>query len=257
VGNAYGEIQEVDNVVNSVYNAASVKVQRRLSSGLTFLAAFTYSKSIDNGSAIRYATGDIQECINNYNCQNDRAVSTFDIPRLFVTSMLYQVPAGPNHRFGRQMGPAAKVFEGWQVGSILTLSDGTPISVGGIGDPANIGDSSTASNLPDATGISPIPANPTAQQFWNIQAFNGTNSQLQYRFGNTGRNILRAPGIKELDFSLIKDTRIRERHTLEFRFEAFNLPNHPNWNPPAVNVLSPPHSASPLRPGPCAICNSA
>ena len=180
---------------------------------------------------------DIQEPISSYNPQGNRAVSTFDVPRLFVTSVLYQIPAGPNHLFGRQMGPAARIIEGWQVGGILTLSDGSPLTVGYIGDPANVGNS--GGQVPDATGISPIPANRTAQQFWNIQAFNATNPQLQYRFGNVGRNTLRQPGIRQLDFSLLKDTRIRERHTLQFRFEAFNLPNHPNWNPPGVNVLSP------------------
>ncbi len=236
-GNAYAEINQLDNFVNSSYNAGSVKFQRRLSAGLTYLAAFTYSKSIDNASAIRFASGDIQEPISSYNPQGSRAASTFDVPRLFVTSVLYQLPVGPNHLFGRQMGPAAKILEGWQVGGILTLSDGSPLTVGYIGDPANVGN--TGGQVPDATGISPIPANRSAQQFWNIQAFNATNPQLQYRFGNVGRNTLRQPGIRQFDFSLLKDTRIRERHTLQFRFEAFNFPNHPNWNPPPVNVLSP------------------
>src|SRR5580692_1898206 len=165
----------VDNYVNSNYNAASVKVQRRLSAGLTYLAAFTYSKSIDNGSALRFASGDIQQPIDSYHPQRDRAVSTFDVPKVFVTSLLYQIPAGSNHLFGKQVGPAAMVLEGWQVGSILTLSDGTPITVGGVGDPANLGDGEP--QIPDATGISPIPANRTAQQFWNVLAFNGTNPQ--------------------------------------------------------------------------------
>lgn len=236
-GLAYAEIQQVDNFVNSSYNAASVKLQRRLSAGLTYLAAFTYSKSIDNASAVRFASGDIQEPISSYNPQANRAASTFDVPRLFVTSILYEIPVGPNHLFGKQLGRAGKILEGWQAGGILTLSDGSPLTVGYIGDPANVGNS--GSQVPDATGISPIPANRTAQQFWNIQAFNATNPELQYRFGNVGRNTLRQPGIRQFDFSLLKDTKIHERHTLQFRFEAFNLTNHPNWNAPPVNVLSP------------------
>ncbi len=235
----YGEVQQVDNIVNSNYHALSFKLERRFSSGLTYLTAFTWSKAIDNGSGIRQGTADLQTPIDSYNPARDRAVSSFDVPRRLVNSLLYYVPAGPNHLFGRQMGPVAKVLEGWQIGSILTFSDGTPANVGGIGDPGNIGDSSTSSNLPDATGIRPIPANRSASNYWNIQAFNATNPQLLYRWGNSGRNVLRGPGIVNLDASLLKETRIRERQTLEFRFETFNLANHPNWLAPPSNVLSP------------------
>jgi len=234
----YGEIQQVDNIVNSNHHALSAKVERRFSAGLTYLTAFTWSKAIDNGSGIRQGTADLQTPIDSYNPKRDRAVSSFDIPRRLVNSVLYDVPAGPNHSFGRQMGPVAHILGGWQLGCILTLSDGPPANVGSIGDPANIGDSSTASNLPDATGISPVPANRTASNYWNIQAFNATNPALLYRWGNSGRNVLRAPGIIEVDASLIKDTRIRERQTLQFRFETFNLPNHPNWLAPPANVLN-------------------
>jgi len=231
-GAAYGEVQMVNNVVNSNYNAASVKLTRRLSHGLTCLAGFTWSKAIDDGSAIRFANGDMQQPIDSYNLKHDRGLSQFNVGRRFVTSVLYRIPAGPGYRFGRQMGPAAKIIEGWQVGTILTFSDGTPMNVGGIGDPGNLGTSYTAANLPDATGISPFPSSQSASSFWNIKAFDTTNTQLAYRPGTTGRNILFTPGTRQWDFSLLKDTRIRENHSLEFRMEAFNFPNHPNWNAP-------------------------
>ena len=96
--------------------------------------------------------------------------------------------------------------------------------------------SSTASNLPDCAGISPIPPDRSANMFYNIQAFNTTNPQLAYRYGSCGRNILLTPGTRQWDFSLLKNTRIRESHSLEFRLEGFNLPNHSNWNTPAVDA---------------------
>lgn len=127
------------------------------------------------------------------------------------------------------------IVGGWQVGSIVTLSDGTPINVGQIGDPLQIG----TPNVPDATGISPIPENRSPDNFWNIAAFNATNPELNYRYGNTGRNLLTTPGLKQWDFSLMKETQIREGHRIEFRFEAFNFPNHPNFLAPANDVRQP------------------
>jgi hypothetical protein len=141
---------------------------------------------------------------------------------------------GEGKRFanGRLIG---RIAGGWQLGSIVTLSDGTPINVGQIGDPLNIG----TPNVPDATGISPIPTNRTPDNFYNIAAFSFSDPTLAYRFGNTGRNLLLTPALQQWDFSATKNTRIRERHSFEFRFEAFNFLNHPNYNTPSVDVRTP------------------
>ena len=93
--------------------------------------------------------------------------------------------------------------------------------------------------MADATGISPFPDNPTVNKFWNIEAFNTTNPDLLYRAGNVGRNVLRTPGVKNWDASLMKDFQIREGHSLQFRWESFNLPNHPNWNSPSTDITNP------------------
>jgi hypothetical protein len=129
-----------------------------------------------------------------------------------------------------------KIVGGWQVGSILTVSDGTPVGAGTIGDTNNRGE---IPNVSDATGISPFPSNPTVTQFWNIAAFNATNPELTVRLGNVGRNVLRTPGLKNWDFSVVKNTKIREGHILEFRFEGFNFANHPNWTSPSTALTSP------------------
>jgi hypothetical protein len=153
-----------------------------------------------------------------------------------VASVLYELPFGPGKSFASNWtGPAARLVEGWQIGSILTFADGTPINVGGIGDTTN----TEEGTLPDATGLSPFPANQNVQQFWNIAAFNATNPQLNYRYGTTARNVLFTPGTRNWDFSAMKTTRITERQSLQFRFEGFNFANHPNWLPPSANVLAP------------------
>lgn len=231
---AYGLIQTVDNHGNSNYNGLSIKATRRFAQGLTYLAGFTWSKALDQGSAIRNNTGDNQFATDNYNFKREHALSQFNTGRRFVSSVLYELPFGTGKRFakGRVVG---NIVGGWQLGAIVTLSDGTPINVGQIGDPLNIG----TPNVPDATGISPIPAHRTPDNFWNIAAFSASDPTLAYRFGNTGRNLLLTPGLEQVDFSSTKTTRIREGQSFEFRFEAFNFFNHPNYNPPSPDVRTP------------------
>jgi hypothetical protein len=231
-----GQIQSINGVSNSSYNALSTKFTQRFSKGLTSLVGFTWSKSIDLGSALRPSGLNTSSPLNWYDFSSSRGLSDFNVGRRLVASVLYELPFGRGKTFaGNWSGPLNKFVEGWQVGSIVTLADGTPMNVGGIGDPTN----TEETTLPDATGISPFLSNPTAQRFWNIAAFNGSNPQLSYRYGTTARNTLFTPGTRSWDFSIIKNTTIKEHHTLEFRFEAFNFANHPNWLPPSANVLVP------------------
>jgi Carboxypeptidase regulatory-like domain/TonB dependent receptor len=232
---AYGLIQTLDNHGNSGYHGLALKATRRFSNGLTYLVGFTWSKAMDQGSSVRNNTGENQFATDNYNFQREHSLSQFHNSHRFVTSALYELPFGRGRRFQSDSGLINALAGGWQVGSIVTLSDGTPINVGQIGDPLQIG----TPNVPDATGISPIPENRSPDNFWNIAAFNATNPELNYRFGNTGRNLLTTPGLKQWDFSLMKETQIREGHRLELRFEAFNFPNHPNFLAPAADVRQP------------------
>ncbi len=232
---AYGLIQTLDNHGNSGYHGLGLKATRRFSKGLTYLTGFTWSKAMDQGSSVRNNTGENQFATDNYNLQREHALSQFHNGKRFVSSVLYELPFGKGRQFLNANTVADKVLGGWQLGTILTLSNGTPINVGQIGDPLQIG----TPNVPDATGISPIPTNRTPDKFWEIAAFNSTNPELLYRYGNTGRNLLITPGLKQWDFSLTKTTRIREGHSFEFRFEAFNFPNHPNFNAPANNPQQP------------------
>jgi hypothetical protein len=217
-------MQFVGSIGNSNYQSLSAKVTRRFAGGLTYLGAFTWSKVIDApGSGLR-TTLTNNDPMDWYNYQNSKGLAEFHTGRRLVTSLVYELPFAKN-----SSGLLKAIAAGWQAGSIFTLVDGTPANVGQIGDLAQI----ELSSSPDATGISPFLENPTAAHFWNRDAFNWTNPELQYRYGTAGRSILFTPGTFSWDFSMIKNTRISERHSLEFRFEAFNFPNHPNWNLPA------------------------
>ena len=226
----YGTFQSVNGVVNSNYNALTGKLNQRLGKGLTSLVSFTWSKAIDNGSGLRPSLLTNGSPLNFYDFSSNRGLSDFNVSRRFVASVLYELPFGKG-----KSGVVNRLIGGWQASTIITMADGTPINVGNIGDVTTTENSS----LPDATGISPVPSNQTAQQFWNIAAFNSTNPALNFRYGTTARNVLSTPGTVNWDFSMIKNTAITERQNLQFRFEAYNFANHPNWLSPATNINAP------------------
>lgn len=228
----YHTVQEVDGVVNSNYHALNFRAESRLSRGATFLINYTWSKSIDTGSAIRTSFGDRLYPANSYDLSRERGLSQFHVGRRLVASFLYQIPFGKGLSMLNGGGALAAVLGGWQVGSIISLSDGSPRTVGSIGQRHDTGDQ----NYPDATGVSPFLEHPTAERFWNIEAFDAGNPELRYRVGNVGRTTLLSPGFANWDFSLMKDFPVREGQRLQFRFEAFNFSNHPNWRPPVNNV---------------------
>ncbi len=231
---AYGIMFNVDGVVDSSYHAGSVKLRRRFAKGLTYLTGFTWSKSIDTGSAIRNHSGDTLFPGTSYDIRNWRGLSQFHTGRRLVMSVLYELPFGRDH-FASSSRAVNKLVAGWQLGGIFTFSDGTPLQVGGIGDTRN----TEFDNYPDATGISAIPSGRSADNFWNIGAFSSTSPELAYRMGTVGRNTLFSPGLRSWDFSVLKNVKLAERHSLQFRVEAFNLPNHPNWTPPPADIRNP------------------
>jgi len=220
---AFTSVFMVDGVSNSNYNALSVKLQRRFSQGLTYLVGYTWAKSIDDGSGIRNREGDRLFPRNSYDMKPERGLSQFHQGRRLVSSFLYDLPFGQGKMFGNRPGALNKLIGGWQVGSILTFADGSPIDAGRDGD---------------ATGINPIPENRSPDNYFNPAAFDRNKPELQFRFGNVARNVLISPGLGQWDFAVIKNTGIKEGHRLQFRFEAFDFSNHPNFNAPAVDLLS-------------------
>jgi hypothetical protein len=231
---AYGRFNYDDGMVNSNYNGFSAKVTRRLSHGLTLLAAFTWSHSLDDGSAVR-AAATLPKDTYNVHSENYGS-SAFDLNRHFVTSAVYQLPFGKGKALLNRSGVADAVAGGWQLGTILTFMDGLPITASGSGDSDSLNQNSNACN---ATGTSPFLPHPTPQVFWNINAFNCSDPALYYSAGNIGLNTLRTPGTRQWDFSASKTFRITERQGVQFRFESFNFPNHPNWNAPSSSALTP------------------
>jgi hypothetical protein len=152
-----------------------------------------------------------------------------------VASTLYELPFGQGKAYLSGSNVVEKIFGGWQIGGIVTLSEGAPTNVGSIGDSFSVGG---LGNRPHATGVSPILDNPTVDAFWDINAFDTRNANLSWLAGNAGRNVLSRPGTVVADLSLSKNIRIKEGHQLQFRFETFNSFNHPNWDTPGTDARS-------------------
>jgi len=231
----FGRIQEVDGSGKASYNGLGVKLQKNFSSGLTYLVGYTWSRSIDTASSIRSHNGDTLFPQNSYNIAGDRALSTFHTAHRLVTSTLYELPFGRGKQFlDTGNGVLNQLIGGWQLGSIITIQTGNPITIVSGTDRSVTGG---GFDRPNATSVDPVlpKSERTTSRYFDTTAF---VLQPLGTFGNVGRNAFIAPGILNWDFSTLKNFRIAEGHELQFRFEAFNFANHAQWNPPDGNRSS-------------------
>lgn len=240
----FGRIQLVDNGGTGNYNSLGAKLTKRYSNGITYLMSYTWAKSLDTATAIRNQGGDTLFPQNSYCRTCEYARSSHDVRHRFVTSALWDVPVGKGRKVDVKNGFLNAVVGGWQLGSIITMQTGFPITMTVGGDPSNTGGQF---DRPNSTGANAEISNPTPSQWFNWQAF---TRPVDGTFGNVGRNTLNSPGIFGWDFSTLKNFTMpfSEKHNLQFRFEAFNFPNHPNWGNPNTNLASATFQGSSLTP---------
>ena len=234
----FGGIQVMSAPSHSNYHALYLKVQRRFSRGLSFLSSFSYGKSIDNGSGVRTTDGDSLTPSNNYNLELERGLSAFDFRRRWTTSGIWEVPVGRDRRWMNRGGVADFLLGGWQVGGILTLQDGFPLTV--LCGPGNIQNGGGVC-YPDFTGVDwRLPGDQQSRTRWfNTDAFvDRSPAGGPFRYGTVPRNTVIGPGLVSLDLSLDKKFRIGNNY-IEFRMEAFNLPNLAIWGQPGNQLRTP------------------
>ncbi len=223
---AGSNITEEDSASNSNYNALWVTANKRFSHGLQFNASYTFSKSIDYNSLSSQGSVIVQD---SFNIRGDRGLSDFDARHRFVISALYDLPFKGN-----------RLFQGWELGTIFQAQSGNPLTV-------LINNNSFTGNFtlrPDIIGTVGTTGDPS--EWYQNPAlcvpsstttclsgfvFPGTASTPTH-FGNLGRNTFTGPGVINVDFSILKNTKISERFNLQFRTEIFDLLNHPNFGDP-------------------------
>ncbi|MCW5962878.1 MAG: TonB-dependent receptor [Bryobacterales bacterium] len=230
----------VTTAMNGNYNshALLMTMQKRFSSGLTLLASFTGGKLINDSVRTMLNFGEFVEQVGIVGYQNgnfdrrlERSLDPTDVSRRLVFSGVYELPFGK----GKAFGGNGKVFNvlagGWQVNSITTLQTGLPLVIRGANN--------LRADRPNSTGESAKLSNPTADRWFDTNTFvNPPN----FTFGNVGRVLpdVRAPGVANVDISLIKRTPIGERARLELRGEAFNAFNRVNLGFPNVSFQAGP-----------------
>jgi hypothetical protein len=217
------------SIGNSSYNSLQLSANHHSANGLTYLVAYTWSKSIDVGCSGFFG---IESCSvqDPYHIKGDRSVSGFDLPHVFSASVVAPLPFGKGRRFANSGGLVNYIIGNWQLNGILTLTSGVPYNVHISSDIANTKTGDVRANQV----ADPHLSNPSTKEWFNTAAF---ISPAPFTFGTSGRNSLRADWFKNLDMSVFRDFPLGERRSLQFRAEAFNVTNTPTWGIP-VNDLN-------------------
>ena len=228
------------NYGNSSYNAMLLRVERRLSKGFSILAAYTWSKEIDNmipsvnGFPGESFAGSAPQ--NYYNLGNERALASWDTPQTLVISYVYELPFGPGKSFFNQGGALGKLIGGWQINGNTTFQTGPPLQIkGGTGSGTFAG-----TQRPDWNGQNPSLSGSVSNRLSQYFTTSDFSFNAPFTFGTTPRLMpnLRGPGVDNFDVSLFKNTDLTEKLKLQFRAEAFNVFNRVQFGIPNVNINS-------------------
>jgi hypothetical protein len=224
---------------DAYYHALELKITKRMTHNFQIQGSYTWSHSIDTGSTSVGSDAFGNSLINPiwFAPQLNRGPSDFDLRHNLIIHYSWALGTGNG------LPPLAKwALGGWQLGGIIQASSGVPFNALLGGDP--LGQlTSDNSALPDRLPISSCntltnPGNPSNYMKLQCFAFPGPIATPGLLRGTLSRNALFGPGLVDLDISLFKNTyipRISERFNLQFRIEAFNLLNHPNFAPPLDN----------------------
>lgn len=229
-----GAIYEVASIFNSHYHGLQTTVTQRLNHGLSFQASYTWSKAIDDASkptSFFLVPGQPNRPQNSLDLRAERGRSAFDLRHRFVLSFIYELPV-----FREAAGVASYVLGGWRLSGIATLQSGVPFTVIDTANP-----SLEAASLPgDRTDVLRNPNLPsgqrTPQRWFDTTAFRRFTAP---NYGNAGRNIVSSDGVGNFDIGLAKEFKLGEERRVEFRWEVFNLFNHPNFGVPDNDFNSP------------------
>ena len=206
---------------SSYYEALQARLNRRFSNGFTLLTSYAYGKSIDFNPSTPGA--------NNFNVINfaaNKGLADWDRRHIFTMSVVYELPFGQGKHW-MSSGPGKWLLGGWQVNGLWTWESGLPLdistSTSSLNAPGNI-------NRPNVNGPVQIFGNiGPGQLYFDKSAF---SAPAPNTFGNPGRNVLAGPSLFEIDTSIFRRFPIRERFNLEFRGEAFNVTNTPQYDRP-------------------------
>ncbi len=244
VDTARGTIRLRGNRANSIYNALQASLEKRLSRNFSAGVNYTYSSFIDTASeTFNPSNAEVAVAQDSFNLEGDRARSSFDRPHRLSGNFVYELPF-----FQTQRGFIGRLIGGFQVNSFFSVQSGAPFTVLNGSDPAGalnginglVGDAirpNLASNLDlSSMTIPEIRAACGAPIAGNNCPALFTVTTAAQRLGNAGRNIIRAQRFRNVDFGIIKNTRIAENVRFQLRADMFNVLNERNFGVPIGRV---------------------
>lgn len=219
----WGNIELITTDASGSYHGLLTKVEKRFSQGLTFLATYTWSKTMFDS----FAGNAAQRHNSPFDLKSEKGLAETDQRHRVTSSWLYELPF-----FRSRKDVIGKLLGGWQTNGVLTLETGMPMlptqTVQPLAD-----ECSRCNRRPDRVADGNLSSSErTLGRWFDTSAFRLATGH----YGTSGRNILTAPGLASIDFSLFKNFRFQERRNLQFRWEMYNATNTPPFNPPGLGI---------------------
>jgi outer membrane receptor protein involved in Fe transport len=221
-----------NNVGVSRYHGVAFSIRQRLSRGLTYSAAYTYSTLKDTASTVFDAsilTGPLTNAAvaDSHNLDRDYDYSTGDIPHYVGASLVWDLPVGEG-RAKQPRGALGLLASDWSVAAVVTVQSGVPVAV----TQANsLGYAGFTTQRPNLVGDPALPADErTPARWFNTAAF---QTASQFQIGTASRNPVRGPSYRNVDLAVMRLVRLGGERVVELRAEAFNLLNTANFGAPA------------------------
>lgn len=231
---ATGSAATMENEGSSIYNALQIRVEKRFSKGVSFLASYVKSKLIDNSSGRIFGVNAFVPPVQDiYNLRNERSISEGDVAQQLVLTHTFEIPAGRGKHFLSSAPRAVDfVLGGWAVSGTATFSSGFPLVLTSTGN-SGVGSSVLRPNNNGTSAKLEGSTESRLNRYFNTSVF---SIPPTYTFGNTSRTLpdVRSPGRANYDLSLSKLFPVRETMSLDFRAEAYNLTNTPYFYGPGV-----------------------
>jgi len=229
----YGQISATETVDIQNYNALQMRIKKQFSNGVMLEANYSYAKAMDTMTVAGYGNAPAT-WQNNYDPMADYGPASIDMRHTFTGYAVYQLPVGKGRSFLNRSGVLDALAGGWELSSVFQFHSGVPFT------PVMDGNRSGALSgdwRPNRLASGTV-SNPTINEWFDPNAF---AQPLPFTFGNSGRNILYGPGFADVDLALSKSfaiPRLGERTRLQFRADAFDVANHPNFGKPHATIGS-------------------
>ncbi|MDQ3666004.1 MAG: TonB-dependent receptor [Acidobacteriota bacterium] len=228
----FGAINTLSSFAHASYHSLQTKLERRFQSGFSLLSSYTWGHAIDNSTDGEDNGNGPNIPQDPFNTDAEKAASGFDIKHRFVTSVVYDLPFGRTDGWRGGSKIARAVFGGFQIGGIFVAQTGQPVNPDVAGNPAN----TTSPVRPDRLRDGRLARGERSVDRWFDSAAFAVPAAFTY--GNSGRNVLRAPGLVNLDFLIARNFRLTETTRLELRGEVFNLTNTAHFGRPNATIDS-------------------